>query len=208
VLLFCDFSNREMLERDHLAHDVLFAFKRYAESACHAIHSAGGVICHVEQDSIFALFGLSGDLSRACRSALAASRHIDRSLRELNERLGQEWGCRAEIAVSVHCGPVVLANLGQTTELLIAAGEAVAVVSEIRKAAIARGKPYAVSEAVFAASKLDPPADKAPEKISAGGEGVSVPIYFMDTVQIATQDESMRERLQQAATSVLDRLRG
>jgi adenylate cyclase len=208
VLLFCDFSNREMLERDHLAHDVLFAFKRYAESACHAICSAGGVICHVEQDSIFALFGLSGDLRRACRSALAASRHIDRSLRELNARLGQEWGCRAEIVVSVHCGPVVLANLGQTTELLMAAGEAMAVASEIRKAAIARGKPYAISEAVFAAAKLDPPADRALQQISACGEEISLPIYFMDTVQIAAQDETMRDKLQQAATTVLERLRG
>src|SRR5205085_1280045 len=113
VLLFCDFSNSKALARDFMAHDVLFAFKRYAETACHAIRRAGGTICYVEHDSIFALFGLSGDLARAARAALAATADIERSLRDLNLRLGEEWGCRAEIAVSIHAGRVALATIGQ-----------------------------------------------------------------------------------------------
>ena len=74
VLFYCDFANSRALARDHMAHDVLFAFKRYAESACRAIRSAGGTICYVDHDNIFALFGLSGDLDRACRSALVGDR--------------------------------------------------------------------------------------------------------------------------------------
>lgn len=206
VLLFCDFSNREALEREQMAYDVLFAFKRYAESACHAIRSAGGVICHVGQDGIFALFGLSGDLGRASRAALTATKQIDRSLRELNERLGQEWGCRAEIAVSIHAGRVVLGKIGQTAELIIAAGEAVALASDIRKAAVACGNPYAVSGPVFAAAGIEPPAQKMERISCAAGSGV--PIYFMDGVQIPAPDEAMRVKLQAAATTVLDRLRG
>ena len=65
VLFYCDFANSSALARDHMAHDVLFAFKRYAESACRAIRSAGGTICYVDHDNIFALFGLSGSLDRA-----------------------------------------------------------------------------------------------------------------------------------------------
>jgi hypothetical protein len=62
---------------------------------------------------------------------------------------------------------------------------------------------------VFAAAKIDPPTDKAMERISAGGEAATpVPIYFMDSMQIAAQDDRVRQKLQQAATTVLDRLRG
>jgi adenylate cyclase len=207
VLLFCDFSNSKVLARDHMAHDVLFAFKRYAESACHAIRRAGGTICSVEHDSIFALFGLSGDLDRACRSALSATTEIERSLRAINDRLGQEWGCRAEIAVSIHAGRVALSKIGQTAELILAAGDAVEVAAEIRKTAMARGKLYAVSDKVFAAAKVAPPAQNV-VNVACGPDNVSVPIYFMDAVELPAQDATLRNRMQRAATTVMDQLRG
>jgi adenylate cyclase len=207
VLLFCDFSNSKALAREHLAHDVLFAFKRYAESACHAIRRAGGIICYVEHDSIFALFGLSGDLDRACRAALSATTEIERSLREINDRLGKEWGCRAEISVSIHAGRVALSKLGQTAELIIAAGDAVEVAAEIRKSARAMGKLYAVSDKVFAAAKIAPPLHP-PLPVASGADKASEPIYFMDAVELPAQDATLRNRVQQAMTTVLDQLRG
>jgi adenylate cyclase len=207
VLLFCDFSNSKALARDHMAHDVLFAFKRYAETACHAIRRAGGTICYVEHDSIFALFGLSGDLDRACRSALSATTEIERSLREINDRLGQEWGCRAEIAVSIHAGRVALSKIGQTAELIIAAGDAVEVAAEMRKTAMACGKLYAVSDKVFATAKVEPPPQNV-VKVACGPDNVSVPIYFMDAVELPTQDVTLRNRIQRVATTVIDQLRG
>jgi adenylate cyclase len=206
VLLYCDFTNSEELVRDHMAHDVLFAFKRYAESACHAIRSAGGTICYVDRDSIFALFGLSGDLERACRSALTATAEIDQSLREINDRLGQEWGCRADIAVSIHAGRVALSKIGQTTDLIIAAGDAVEVASEIRKTAMAERKLYAVSNSVFAAAKVEPPAQDS-VTVAAGHDNASLPVYLMDTVE-TQQDAALRRRIRRAATKVVDRIRG
>ena len=205
AMLFCDFSNSEALARDYMPHDVLFAFKRYAESACHAIRSAGGTICYVEHDSIFALFGLSGDLDRACRAALTATADIDRSLRDLNDRLGQEWGARAEIAVSIHAGRVALSKIGQTTDLIIAAGEALKVAAAIRKTAMAGGKHYAVSGSVFDAARLDPPPQDA---VTVSGRDGSVPVYFMETVEVPTQDGALRARIAHVATTVIDRLRG
>jgi adenylate cyclase len=207
VLLFCDFLNSKVLARDHMAHDVLFAFKRYAESACRAIRSAGGTICYVEHESIFAIFGLSGDLSRACRSALSAAAEIEQSLHELNQRLGQEWGCRAEIAVSIHAGHVALSKIGQTAELIIAAGDAVEVAAEIRRTATAAGKSYAVSDTVFAAAKVEPPAQRI-TKIAAGVDRVDIPVHYMDVVQLPSRDATLRNRIQRAATAVLDQIRG
>ena len=207
VLLFCDFTNSKVLARDHMAHDVLFAFKRYAESACRAIRSAGGTICYVEHESIFAIFGLSGDLARACRSALSATAEIEQSLRELNERLGQEWGCRAEIAISIHAGHVALSKIGQSAELIIAAGDAVEVATEIRRTANASGKFYAVSDTVFAAAKVDPPAHRI-TKVAEVAKHTGIPVYYMDAVQLPSQDATLRNRIQRAATAVLDQIRG
>jgi adenylate cyclase len=63
VILLCQFCNRSGLERDHLPHDVLlFIFTRYAESACRAIHDAGGTVSYVGHDSICAIFGLHDSL--------------------------------------------------------------------------------------------------------------------------------------------------
>jgi adenylate cyclase len=207
VLLFCDFSNSEELARDYMPHDILFAFKRYAESACRAIRGAGGTICYVEHDSIFALFGLSGDLERASRSALAATTDIERSLCEINDRLGQEWGARAEIAVSIHAGRVALSKIGQTTELIIAAGDALKMAAEIRKQAMAGGKLYAVSDSVFAAAKIEPPPlDAVPVCLRDDEE--RMPVYFMDTVQLPSQEMALRTRIQRVTATVIDRIRG
>jgi adenylate cyclase len=207
VLLFCDFSNSKALAREHLAHDVLFAFKRYAESACHAIRRAGGTICYVEHDSIFALFGLSGGLDLACRAALSASAEIERSLRDINDRLGEEWGCRAEISVSVHTGRVALSKLGQTAELIIAAGDAVEVAAEIRKNAKAHGKAYAISDRVFATAKVPRPVQTAID-VACGEDNAREPIYFMDAVELPAQDASLRIRARRAMATVVDQLRG
>ncbi len=184
---------------------MLFAFKRYAESACHAIRRAGGTICYVEHDSIFALFGLSGDLDRACRAALSATAEIERSLLDINDRLGKEWGCRAEISVSIHAGRVALSKLGQTAELIIAAGDAVEVATEIRKKAKALGKLYAVSNKVFSAANIAPPLQTT---LSVTCDSVSESIYFMDGVDLPAEEQNLRNRVQRAMTTMVDQLRG
>jgi hypothetical protein len=50
-----------------------------------------------------------------------------------------------------------LSKIGQTTDLIIAAGDAVDVAAQIRKTAVAGGNHYAVSGSVFAAAKIEPP---------------------------------------------------
>jgi hypothetical protein len=60
----------------------------------------------------------------------------------------------------MHAGRVVLGKIGQSADLIIAAGGAVTAVAEIRKTAVARGNLYAISGPVFAAAKTDPPAQR------------------------------------------------
>jgi adenylate cyclase len=159
VLLLCDFSNRAALESDHLAHDVLFVFTHYAEGACSAIRAAGGTISYVAHDSICALFGLTDGLARASRQALAATVGIDRALRELNARLDQRWGCRANIVVSMHAGHAAMSHVGHGIETIVAAGKVLEITQELREAAARTGKSFAISSAVFNAARAEPPTE-------------------------------------------------
>ena len=161
VLLFCDFTNRVELERDHMAHDVLFVFTRYAESACNAIRAAGGTISYVAPDSICALFGLTGSLARASRQALVATMDIDQALRQLNARLDQRWGCKANIVVSIHAGHAALSCIGQGTETIVAAGKALETAQKLREMAASIGKSFAISSDVFSAAQTAPPTGDA-----------------------------------------------
>jgi hypothetical protein len=60
---------------------------------------------------------------------------------------------------------------------------------------------------VFTAAKVDPPAHRI-TKVAAGPEHVDIPVYYMDGVQLPSQDATLRNRIQRAATAVLDQIRG
>jgi class 3 adenylate cyclase len=137
------------LERDHLPHDVLFVFTRYAESACRAVHDAGGTVSYVGQDNICVIFGLHDSLSRACRQALAAAWHIGRALNDLNDGLDERWGCHANIVVSIHAGFAALSYIGQGVETVIAAGPAMQTVEALGAQARQANKAFAISKTVF-----------------------------------------------------------
>jgi adenylate cyclase len=154
VILLCQFSNRSVLERDHLAHDVLFVFTRYAESACSAVNDAGGTVSYVGHDNICAVFGLHDGIARASRQALTAAYEIGQALDNLNGGLDQKWGCKAKILVSIHAGFAALSHIGQGVETVIAGGPAMEIAEELVNQALHADKAFAISNAVFEAADL------------------------------------------------------
>jgi adenylate cyclase len=154
VILLCQFSNRSVLECDHLAHDVLFVFTRYAESACSAVNDAGGTVSYVGHDNICAVFGLHDGIARASRQALTAAHEIGQALDNLNGGLDQKWGCKAKILVSIHAGFAALSYIGQGVETVIASGPAMEIAEELGNQALHADKAFAISNAVFEAANL------------------------------------------------------
>jgi adenylate cyclase len=193
VLLFCDFTNRSVLEREHMAHDVLFVFTRYAESACGAIRDAGGTISYVAHDSICAIFGLTGSLAHASRQALAAANEIDQALHELNAGLDQRWGCKANIVVSIHAGHAALSHIGQGTETIVAAGKALEITHDLRKAAARTSKSFAISSAVLTAAQTAPPVEDA-VLINHLGSEPALSAYLMDYVPAGWTGNTQQKR--------------
>jgi adenylate cyclase len=157
VVLFCDFLNRAELAGEHMPQDLLYVLTLCIEAIGNCIRAAHGTMSYVELDSLCALFGLERGSDQAARQALQAAAAIERAMSELNDRLGRQWNCKVEIAVSIHAGPAVVGEVGSSDPpAVMAIGEAVDVANELRKAAASHRKPFAISEPVYAAAGLHP----------------------------------------------------
>jgi adenylate cyclase len=156
VVVFCDFLNRADLAHDHMPQDLLYLLMRYLDAIGNAVRLAGGALSSVRPDSVCALFGLECGLPQAARQALRAAATIERSIADLNDRLGRQGDSKVKIAISIHAGPAAAGEIGSSDPpLVMAVGEALDVVNEVRKAAAAQGKPFAITKPVYTAAGLD-----------------------------------------------------
>jgi adenylate cyclase len=167
VVMFCDFLNRGELARDHLPQDVLYVLTLYVEALNNAIRSARGTVSYIELDSVCALFGIDRNANRASQSALQAAAAIERVITDINDRLGRQWRCKMNVVVTIHTGHAAVSEIGASDPpTVIAIGDVVDVANELRKAAAAQGKHFAVSEATYGAANLEfPPQDRETVRI-------------------------------------------
>jgi adenylate cyclase len=174
VVMVCDFRNRAELAPDHLPQDQLHVLTLFAEAIGHAVRAAGGAVSYVEYDSICALFGIEGTLERAAQRAMQAAGAIEGAISDLNDRLGREREGRIKIGVSIHAGSAAVAEIGSSDPpLMMALGEAVDLVGELRKAAAGRDKPFAISQAVYAAAGIEPDGH---DKVMLDTPGAEAPV--------------------------------
>jgi adenylate cyclase len=177
VVMFCDFLNRDELARDQLPQDLLYLLTLYGEALGNAIRAAGGTLSTIGLDGICALFGLDRETARAAQLALQAAGAIERVILDLDNRLGREGNRKLNIAVSIHAGRAVVGEVGSNDPpTLMAVGEAMDVADELRKAAAARGKLFAISEPVTTAAAVDPAVG---DKVILRSPGSGTPIAVL-----------------------------
>jgi adenylate cyclase len=156
VVMFCDFLNRAELASDHMPQDLLYLLMRYLDAISNAIRLVDGTLSSLRPDSVCALFGLECGLAQAAHQALRAAAAIERAIADLNDRLGREGEGKVKIAISIHAGLAAVGEIGASDPpMVMAVGEALDVVNELRKAAAAQGKAFAISEPVYTAAGLD-----------------------------------------------------
>lgn len=169
VVMFCDYLDRDALTRDQLPQDLLYLVTLYGEAVSKAIRSAGGTIGTVGPDGVCAFFGLERQPARAAQRALTAASAIDRVISDLGTRLGREGNRTMKILVTIHAGRAVIGEVSSTDPpAVIAVGDAVTVAAELRKAAAAHDKLFAISEAVTKAAGVEPAGG---DKITVAGRG-------------------------------------
>ncbi len=195
VVMVCDFRNRADLANDHLPQDLLYLLMLYVEGVGNAIRASGGTLSYVELDSICALFGHEGEDNPA-QGALRAAGAIEGVIADLNNRLGRRPDNKVKIAVSIHSGRAAIGEIGVSDPpMLMAIGEAVDIANDLRKAAAARDKAFAISEKVYAGADLAP----VHQDSITVGPGAGITAYLSDVAPIPSPSWTLHGELGHAA---------
>ena len=132
AILFADIRGFTALAEGRLPYDVVFVLNRYFSAMGRAIESAGGRVDKFIGDGVMALFGIESSPRTGCRQALAAARLMSERLDELNQSLQAELDRPLRIGIGVHCGPVIVGEMGYGSAAAITAiGDAVNTASRL-----------------------------------------------------------------------------
>src|SRR5947207_3436284 len=132
AILFADIRGFTALAEGRLPYDVVFVLNRYFSAMGRAIESAGGRVDKFIGDGVMALFGIESGARAGCREALAAARLMSERLAELNSSLRAELDRPLRIGIGIHCGPVIVGEMGYGKAAAITAiGDAVNTASRL-----------------------------------------------------------------------------
>jgi adenylate cyclase len=132
AILFADIRGFTALAEGRLPYDVVFVLNRYFSAMGRAIESAGGRVDKFIGDGVMALFGIGRGAQTGCREALAAARLMSERLAELNLSLRVELDRPLRIGIGIHCGPVIVGEMGYGKAAAITAiGDAVNTASRL-----------------------------------------------------------------------------
>ncbi|MCP4132116.1 MAG: adenylate/guanylate cyclase domain-containing protein [bacterium] len=132
VILFSDIRGFTSMSEKKIPFDIVFILNKYFEYMGDAISENGGYIDKFIGDGIMALFGLDVDIKEACQSAMRAAEMMEEKLIVLNEQLQTELENPLKIGVGIHCGHVVVGDMGyKKNRHLTAIGDAVNTASRL-----------------------------------------------------------------------------
>jgi adenylate cyclase len=134
AILFADIRGFTALAEGRLPYDVVFILNRYFSAMGRAIETAGGRVDKFIGDGVMALFGIDRGAQAGCREALAAARLMSERLAELNASLRAELDRSLRIGIGIHCGPVIVGEMGYGSAAAITAiGDAVNTASRLEE---------------------------------------------------------------------------
>ncbi len=156
AILFADIRGFTALAEGRLPYDVVFVLNRYFSAMGRAIESAGGRVDKFIGDGVMALFGIESGAQVGCREALAAARLMSERLAELNSSLRGELDRPLRIGIGIHCGPVIVGEMGYGKAAAITAiGDAVNTASRLEALTKDHDCELVVSDETVARAGLD-----------------------------------------------------
>jgi adenylate cyclase len=156
AILFADIRGFTALSEGRLPYDVVFILNRYFAAMGRAIETAGGRVDKFIGDGVMALFGIRGGAEAGCREALAAARLMSERLGALNLSLQGELDRPLRIGIGIHCGPVIVGEMGYGTAAAITAiGDAVNTASRLEGLTKTYDCELVVSDETVARAGLD-----------------------------------------------------
>ena len=156
AILFADIRGFTALSEGRLPYDVVFVLNRYFAAMGRAIETAGGHVDKFIGDGVMALFGVDSGAAAGCREALSAARLMSERLGELNLSLQGELDRPLRIGIGIHCGPVIVGEMGYGNATAITAiGDAVNTASRLEGLSKAYECELVVSDETVARADLD-----------------------------------------------------
>jgi adenylate cyclase len=156
AILFADIRGFTALAEGRLPYDVVFVLNRYFSAMGRAIESAGGRVDKFIGDGVMALFGIESSAQIGCREALAAARRMSERLCELNLSLRVELDQPLRIGIGIHCGPVIVGEMGYGNAAAITAiGDAVNTASRLEGLTKEYDCELVISEEIIERAGLD-----------------------------------------------------
>jgi adenylate cyclase len=132
VVLLVDMRNSTRLAETRLPYDAVFVVDRFVTAAGSAVEANGGRIGHFLGDGLMATFGLGCGPKDACRRALSAVIAIGGKVEALNRLLIADTGEGIRFGIGVHCGQLVVGEIGQgATRTFTALGDAANVAARL-----------------------------------------------------------------------------
>ena len=156
AILFADIRGFTALSEGRLPYDVVFVLNRYFAAMGRAIDTAGGRVDKFIGDGVMALFGVGSGAAAGCREALSAARLMSERLGELNLSLQGELDRPLRIGIGIHCGPVIVGEMGYGNAAAITAiGDAVNTASRLEGLSKEYECELVVSDETVARADLD-----------------------------------------------------
>jgi adenylate cyclase len=112
AVLVADMRGSVQLATAKLPYDNVFILGRFVAAISAAVVEAGGVPNQFVGDGVLAIFGLECDARTACHQAVTAVKLVARNVHRLSVALAQELPAPIDFGIGVHCGQVVVGEIG------------------------------------------------------------------------------------------------
>jgi adenylate cyclase len=149
AILFADIRGFTPFAESLLPYDVIYVLNRYFQKMGFVINRNGGMINNYMGDGFMALFGLENP-DKAAEQAVRAGVEMLEELEQLNPYFETLYRHRLRIGIGIHCGWVVVGNLGaSTSQTVTAIGDAVNLASRIESANKKVGTSLLISQETY-----------------------------------------------------------
>ena len=149
AILFADIRGFTAFAESLLPYDVIYILNRYFQKMGFVINKNGGMINNYMGDGFMALFGLENP-EKAAEQAVRAGVEMLEELEKLNPYFETLYRHRLRIGIGIHCGWVVVGNLGASnSQTVTAIGDAVNFASRIEAANKQVGTSFLISEETY-----------------------------------------------------------
>ena len=112
AIMFIDIRGSTKLGEDKLPYDVLFVLNQFFAEMAAALAETSGHYAQFTGDGLMGLYGIDGNIVKACRDAILGAAAMISRLEKLNARLNNELKEPLHMGIGVHAGEAIVGAMG------------------------------------------------------------------------------------------------